>query len=124
MYYFLYYDISGDEARFYKQEFSNRISRREKIKQEIEGCLREILPVAEGSRLYKLMHFFSPAVFAFDYYFHHIFYGVDIERCQYYEMKNIDMYYVFLYAGTGNENIIDMLLEQKSIIENRVFSEI
>lgn len=124
MYYFLYYDIRGEEARFYKQEFSNRISRREKIKHEIEECLREKLPVAEGSKLYKLMHFFSPAVFACDYYLHSIFYPVNIDRCQYFELKNIEMYYVFLYAGTGNDKLIDMLLDQKSVIENSVFSEI
>ncbi len=124
MYYFLYYDVSGEEAAFYKQEFSNRIERREKIKKEIEDCLRQKLPVAEGSRIYKLMHFFSPVIFAMDYYFHSLFYPVIIDRCQYFELKNIEMYYVFLYAGTGNEKLTDMLLDQKSVVENSVCREI
>lgn len=124
LYYILNCKIEGAEAQFYKGEFRKRIIRREEIKQEIEDRLRDILPVAEGSKLYKLMHFFSPAVFAVDYYIHNLFYKVDINRVQYYEIKNIEMYYVFLYAGTGNEKITDMLLKQKSIIENSVFSEI
>ncbi len=124
MYYFLYDSLSGEEGPYYKQEFSRRISQREKINREIEECLRENSPVAGGSRLYKLMRYFSPAVFALDYYFHSIFYPVNIDRCQYFEIKNIEMYYVFLYAGTGNEEIINMLLDQKSVIENSVFSEL
>lgn len=124
IYYHLSNDFYGEEEEFYKREFSHRINKREKIKREIETCLKEETTLEKESKVSKLVDWFFPAIFSIDYNIQKMIFSADLDRCQSLEIKNIEQYYEFLYSGVMNEDITEMLLEQKSIIEDSVFSEI
>lgn len=124
LYYFLYYDVAGEEASFYRREFGQRIHRREKINEEIERYLKEHLNMDERSKLSKAIGYFFPTLFSLDYLFQNMIFPMDLDRCQSFEIKNLEMYYEFLYSGTGQEEITEMLLNQKSEIEDSVYIEI
>lgn len=124
MYYFLYHETSGVEAIFYQREFAERISRREKIDQELKFLIQEIRKEGENSKLLRAIGYSFPALFSLDYFLQNTFFKMDLNRCQSLEIRNIEMYYEFLYAGTGREEITDMLLNQKSEVEDSVYIEI
>ena len=124
MYHFLYYEIRGEETSYYRREFSMRINRREKVNLEFENFLKKSINLNEDSLLSKFIDLCFPTLFSLDYIFAKIFFSIDLDRCQALEIKNIEMYYAFLYAGPHTEEITNLLLEQKSEIEDAVFIEI
>lgn len=124
MYYFLYYEIRGEESSYYRREFSMRINRREKINQELDSYLKKSINSNENSLLSKSIGFCFPTLFSLDYIFIKLFFSTNLDRCQSFEIKNIEMYYEFLYAGPNPEEITNLLLDQKSEIEDSVFIEI
>lgn len=124
MYYFLYYNISGEESSFYKREFSQRISRREKINQELETHIKENRNSKEGSLLSRFIDLSFPVIFSLDYIIQGMFFSPNLDRCQTLEIRNIEMYYDILYAGAKPEIITDLMLDQKSEIEDYVLIEI
>ncbi len=123
MYYSIYYGVTGDEADYYKHEFSRRISHREKIKKEIEGCLHQFI-TEKDSRISAILNVVLPAASSLDYKVHNLFYKVNLDKCQDFEIKNIEMYYTFLYSGVTHHELTDMLLEQKSVVEDSIYSAI
>jgi hypothetical protein len=120
IYYSIYFGVTGEEADYYKREFSRRISHREKIQKEIEGFLYEIIP-EKDSRFSVLINMILPSASSLDYKVHDLFFKVDLDKCQAYETKNIDMYYNFLYSGVTHPGLTDMLLEQKSVVEDSIY---
>src|SRR5690606_27691452 len=124
MYYSLFSEFSGDEALFYRREFSERISRREKIDKELNFLIKEIRDDKENPKILKAIGYSSLMLFSLDYIFQNMFFKKDLDRCQSLEIRNIEMYYEFLYAGTGKEEITEMLLDQKSEVEDSVYIEI
>ena len=124
MYYFLYYEIWGEESSYYRREFRKRINRREKINLELESYLKKSLNLKDDSMLSKFIDLCFPALFSLDYILTKLFFSINLDRCQSLEIKNIEMYYEFLYAGPNSEEITNLLLDQKSEIEDSVFIEI
>lgn len=124
MYYFLYYKICDEESSFYRKEFSTRINRREKINRELEGCLKKSVNFNEGSLLSKCIDLCFPTLFSLDYICSKMFVSTDLDSCQSLEIKNIEMYYELLYSGCKPKEITDLLLDQKSEIEDSGLIEI
>lgn len=113
----------GDEE---EEQFKETILHKENIRriinEELSDCLQEILKERDLNLITKSYNLMYPQCLRLFYKIQNILFSPSIEKCQYVERKNLGQYYTTLYDQRYSKKVTNLLLRQKSMIEEQVIT--
>lgn len=117
IYYSLYHKLDGEDADYQREELNSRIAIREKIRLELMRCIQENFIEKEDSFIEKVSIFSFPFLTQLETAIPHSLFPNTWDKCDEYEVKNLHKYYNTLFSPNLSREISDLLMEQKSCIE-------
>ena len=120
IYYSLYYNVEGNDRKSF---LSEKISTREKIKLELQESLNK-LDKNSASYFSRLSILIFAGMCSQYHFIKDRFQTINWQTCHEQELHNINLYYSILYSRQYPKFMTDLLISQKSAIEDMVMVEI
>lgn len=117
LYYSLYEKLDGKESEFQRQAISARLGCRERFRLELMQCIDDNFACTEDSFLDTVGHYYLPQMKEVENHLKNLFAEESWERCEYYEVRNLNTYHNLLHFPGLDPSITDLLLKQKNCVE-------
>lgn len=124
IYYSLYHKLDGEDGDYQREELNSRIAMREKFRLELMMCIEENFIEKEDSFIEKASIFSFPFLTQLEIAIPGALFPDTWEKCYEHEVKNLNKYYNTLFSPNLSREISDLLMDQKSNIEEYIHCQI
>lgn len=122
IYYFLYEKLNGDEGNLQREQLSNRIAIRERIRLDLMICIEENYIDKEETFLEKASIYSMPVLSYLELANPNNLLPDTWERCQEQEIENLEKYLHTLERSQLCSKTRELLMMQKNRIEKSLYS--